>query len=111
MTSSTTNKDVMLVVSLLISVVSLVLLIGVTWHFRSTLKLLQQQVENDKELLLKLQEQVNVSPYKHTVLSVQRVASAPLSQCTVATNYSLRLCVECVDFVCVCMCGGPCEVI
>jgi len=54
------NKDVVLVVSLTISLVSLVLLFGVTWHFQSSLDLLQQQVEYDRELLLKLQEQVNV---------------------------------------------------
>ena len=28
-----------------------------TWHFQSSLDLLQQQVENDRELLFKLQEQ------------------------------------------------------
>ena len=55
------NKDVVLVVSLVLSVVSLVLLFGVTWHFQSSLDLLQQQVEYDRELLLKLQEQINVS--------------------------------------------------
>ena len=62
MTSTTTvNKDIVLVVSLVLSVVSLVLLFGVTWHFQSSLDLLQQQVENDRELLFKLQEQINVS--------------------------------------------------
>ena len=55
-----TNKDVVLVVSLVLSLVSLVLLFGVTWYFQSSLDLLQQQVEDDRELLLKLQEQVNV---------------------------------------------------
>ena len=54
-----TNKDVVLVVSLVLSLVSLVLLFGVTWYFQSSLDLLQQ-VEYDRELLLKLQEQVNV---------------------------------------------------
>ncbi|XP_065914339.1 short-chain collagen C4-like isoform X3 [Dysidea avara] len=54
-----TNKDVVLVVSLVLSLVSLVLLFGVTWYFQSSLDLLQQQVEYDRELLLKLQEQVN----------------------------------------------------
>ena len=59
---TTTNKDVMLVVSLVLSLASLVLLFGVTWYFQSSLDLLQQQVEYDRELLLKLQdpEQVNV---------------------------------------------------
>ena len=53
-----TNKDVVLVVSLVLSLVSLVLLFGVTWYFQSSLDLLQQQVQYDRELLLKLQEQV-----------------------------------------------------
>ena len=48
------NKDVVLVVSLVLSVVSLVLLFGVTWYFQSSLDLLQQQVEYDRELLFKL---------------------------------------------------------
>ena len=55
------NKDVMMVVSLVLSVVSLVLLFCVTWYFHSSLDLLLQQVEYDKELLFKLQDQINVS--------------------------------------------------
>ena len=55
------NKDVVMVVSLILSVVSLVLLFGVTWYFQSSLDLLQQQEEYDRELLFKLQEQINVS--------------------------------------------------
>ena len=55
-----TNKDVVLVVSFVLSLFSLVLLFGVTWYFQSSLDLLQQQVEYDKELLLNLQEKVNV---------------------------------------------------
>ena len=54
------NKDVVLGVSLVLSVVSLVLLFGVTWYFQSSLDLLQQQAEYDRELLFKLQEQINV---------------------------------------------------
>ena len=54
------NKDIVLVVNLVLSVVSLVLLFGVTWYFQSSLDLLQQQVEYDRELLLKLREQINV---------------------------------------------------
>jgi len=54
------NKDVVLGVSLVLSVVSLVLLFGVTWYFHSSLNLLQQQVEYDRELLFKLQEQINI---------------------------------------------------
>ena len=59
--ASVINKDIVLVVSLVLSVVSLVLLFGVTWYFQSSLDLLQQQVEYDRELLFKLQEQINVS--------------------------------------------------
>ena len=55
------GKDYMLVVSLVLSVVSLVLLSGVTWYFQSSLDLLQQQVEYDREVLFKLQEQLSVS--------------------------------------------------
>ena len=54
------NKDIVLVVSLVLSVVSLVLLFGVTWYFQSSLDLLQQQVEYDRELLFMLHEQINV---------------------------------------------------
>ena len=54
------NKDVVLVVSLVLSVVSLVLLFGVTWYFQSSLDLLQQQVEYDRELLFKLQGKISV---------------------------------------------------
>ena len=54
------TKDTVLAASLLLSVVSLVLLFGGTWYFQSSLSLLQQQVEYDRELLLKLHEQVKV---------------------------------------------------
>jgi len=54
------NKDVVLGVSLVLSVVSLVLLFGATWYFQSSLDLLQQQAEYDRELLFKLQEQISV---------------------------------------------------
>ena len=57
---SAVNKDSVLGASLVLSVVSLVLLFGVTWYLQASLDLLQQQVENDRELLVKLQEQVNV---------------------------------------------------
>ena len=60
-TMTATNKDVGLVVSLVLSLVSLVLLFGVTWYFQSSLDLLQQQVEYDRELLLKLQEHIEVN--------------------------------------------------
>ena len=49
------NKDSVAGASLILSVASLVLLIVVTWYFHSSLNLLQQQVEHDSELLLKLQ--------------------------------------------------------
>ena len=54
------NKDSVLGASLVLSVVSLVLLFSVTWYFQSSLSLLQQQVDNDRELLLKLKSQVKV---------------------------------------------------
>ena len=57
------GKDYMLAVSLILSVVSLGLLFGVTWYFQSSLDLLQQQVEYDREVLFKLQEQFSVSWY------------------------------------------------
>ena len=50
------NRDHSVVgVSLALSVASLVLLFVVTWYFHLSLNLLQQQVEYDRELLLKLQ--------------------------------------------------------
>ena len=58
--ASVINKDVVLGVSLVLSVVSLVLLFCVTRYFQSSLDLLQQQAEYDRELLFKLQEQINV---------------------------------------------------
>jgi len=58
----TTEKGVVLGASLVLSVVSLVLLFGVTWYFQSSLSLIQQQVECDRELLVKLQRNVEVLP-------------------------------------------------
>ena len=49
------NKDSTAGASLVLSVASLVLLFVVTWYFHSSLDLLQQQVEHDRELLLTLQ--------------------------------------------------------
>ena len=49
------NKDSVLGVSLVLSVVSLVIVFGVTWYFQASLNLLQQQVEYDRELVLKFQ--------------------------------------------------------
>ena len=49
------NKDSVVGASLVLSVASLVLLFGVIWYFHSSLNLLQQEVEHDRELLLKLQ--------------------------------------------------------
>lgn len=56
----TVNKDVVLIISLVLSAVSLVLLFDVTWHFQLSLDLLQQQAEYDRKLLYKLQEQIRV---------------------------------------------------
>jgi len=57
---SANTKDSVLIASLVLSVGSLVTLFGVTWYFQSSLSLLQQQVEYDRELLVKLQEKVEV---------------------------------------------------
>ena len=54
------SKDIVLVVSLLLSVISLVLLFGVTWHFQSSLDLLQQEAEYDRKVLFKLQKLIEV---------------------------------------------------
>ena len=57
------NKDSVLGASLVLSVVSLVLLFGLTWYFQTSLDdldLLQHQVEHDRELLLMLQDQMKV---------------------------------------------------
>ena len=64
------NKDIVLVVSLVLSVVSLVLLFGMTWYFQSSLDLLQQ-VDYDRELLFKLQEQINVSAIRIAIAHMQ----------------------------------------
>ena len=69
MTVST--KDAVLGASLVLSVVSLVLLFGVSWYFQSSLSLLQQQVEYDRELLVKLQGQVKVSFYQYSWALIQ----------------------------------------
>ena len=49
------NKDSVLGISLLLSVVSLVLLFSVTWYFQSSQNTQQQQAARDKATLLKLQ--------------------------------------------------------
>jgi len=54
------------ITSLAVSVVGVVLLFGVTWYFQSSLSLLQQHVENDRKLLLKLQDEIKVSLYAYT---------------------------------------------
>ena len=51
------NRDGALGASLVLSIVSLALLFGITWHFQSSLSLLQQQVEHNRQLLLELQDQ------------------------------------------------------
>ena len=56
-------KDSVLGASLVLSVVSLILLFGVTWYFQTSLSLLQHQVEYDRELLLELQDQTKVGSY------------------------------------------------
>ena len=68
----TTEKGVVLGASLVLLVVSLVLLFSVTWYFQSSLSLLQQQVDNDRELLVKLQKDVEVLPFKIVLISNSR---------------------------------------
>lgn len=60
---SSINKDAVLLVSLVLSMVSTVLLLGV---FQSSLDLLQQQAEHERELLLDLRAKVNVRSQLHT---------------------------------------------
>ena len=54
------NKDGVLGATLVLSIVSLVLVFGVTWYFQTSLDLLQHQVEHDRELILGLQDQMKV---------------------------------------------------
>ena len=57
----TVCKDTVLGTSLVLSIVSLVLLFGVTLHFQSSLNILQNQVKHDRELLWQLQDQLKVA--------------------------------------------------
>ena len=91
------NKDVVLVVSLVLSVVSLVLLFGVTWYFQSSLDLLQQQVEYDRELLFKLQEQINVRVY--TSLSLSYILSVVISITTCIECLLIRGMIRCLHYL------------
>ena len=85
---ATNSKDSVLVASLVLSVVSLVLLImfGVTWYFQASLSLLQQQVEYDRELLVKLQEQVNVRPIINVLDVKGSVLMGNLFYCSYCLN-------------------------
>ena len=65
MSSTGVNRDGVLGASLVLSVVNLVFLLVVTWHFQSSLNLLQQQVEYDRELLMELQDQQKVGGCIH----------------------------------------------
>ena len=79
------NKDVVLGSQFILSVVSLVLLFGVTWYFQSSLDLLLQQVIKsiyDRELLFKLQEQFSMSIKQYSVISYS------YSQQCVSNGYS-----------------------
>ena len=55
------SRDSVLGASLVLSLTSLALLFGVTLYFQSLLSILQQQTEYDRELLMKMKEQVEVS--------------------------------------------------
>ena len=65
------NKDCVLSASLVLSIVSLVLLLLMTWHFQLSLNLLYQQVEYDKELLLQLQDQQQVVLHTQFIVLLQ----------------------------------------
>ena len=83
------NKDAVLVASLVLSVVSLVLLFGVTWYFQSSLNLLQQQVEYDRELLFKLQEQLPIKVGKLFIYVLSYVSSSSYIVCNNETYISI----------------------
>ena len=71
MSATGVNRDSVLGASLVLSIVSLVLLLVVTWHFHSSLNLLQQQVEYDRELILELQDQQKVHIKQYCCLYFQ----------------------------------------
>ena len=71
MSATGVNKDCVLSASLVLSIVSLVLLLLMTWHFQSSLNLLYQQVEYDKELLLQLQDQQQVVLHTQFIVLLQ----------------------------------------
>ena len=71
MSATSVNKDCVLSASLVLSIVSLVLLLLMTWHFQSSLNLLYQQVEYDKELLLQLQDQQQVVLHTQFIVLLQ----------------------------------------
>ena len=57
------NRDGVLGASLILSIVSLVLLFGVTWHLQSSINLLRQQVEHDRKSKIQDQDMVKVCLY------------------------------------------------
>ena len=64
----TSDRDVTLGISVVLSIVSIVLLLVVTCYFQTALWTLEQNVELDKELLLQLEEQVKVSAVFDTLV-------------------------------------------
>ena len=54
------NRDGVLGASLVLSIVSLTLLFGVTWHLQSSLNLLREEVEHDRKLGLQDQDMVKI---------------------------------------------------
>ena len=69
MSATSINRDCVLGASLVLSIVSLVLLLVMTWHFQSSMNLQQKQVEHDKELLSHLQGQQQVV-FIHTYIII-----------------------------------------
>ena len=54
------NRNSVLGASLILSIVSLALLFGVTWHLQSSLNLLQEEVEYDRKLESQDQDTVKI---------------------------------------------------
>ena len=84
------NRDGVLGASLILSIVSLALLLGVTWHLQSSLNLQQQQVEHDRKLLLELQDQDMGKVYLYITL-VQLHTYVRTYICTISFELSSYL--------------------
>ena len=70
MGTKSANKDGIIGTNLVLSIVGLVLLIGVTWYFQLSLNSKQQQVEYDRELLMRLQDQLIVKVHSYIRIKI-----------------------------------------